>query len=109
MCVLEHDRENEWDQEAAHVESDYQVQELFSLHELEVDQLLDGLQFVEMQLIRVLLVKDTSQVLVIEINIFESFLVSSDLLSNDQFLEIDQTVLNLVCLLLHVYFLLVLQ
>lgn len=109
MSIREHDWEDEWNEEATDVESDDQVQELFSLHELEVNQLLHGLQFVEGKLVFVFFVKDAGQMLIIEIYVLEAFLVSSDLLTNDKFLEVDQTVLNLECLFLHVNSLLILK
>lgn len=39
--------------------------------------------------------------LIVEVDVFEVFLVTSDLFANNQLLEIDEAVLHLVLLLLH--------
>lgn len=56
-----------------------------------------------MKLWTVFFVEKLSQVLIVEFNILEVLLVTSNFFTDDEFLEINQTVLNLKFLFLSTY------
>jgi hypothetical protein len=91
---------HEGQHEPEHVEAEHALQELLGPDELEVDQLPHGLQVVETDLRGVVHIEDARQVLVVEVHSPESFLLHvSDLLSNDNLLEVNHGVFNFNILL----------
>jgi hypothetical protein len=73
---------------------------LLSLKELEVYEFLDGLELVELYLVEILNVEERGQVLIVELNVSTVLLEPSNLLTYNQFLEVDITMFNFELLLL---------
>lgn len=73
---------------------------MLSLKELEVYEFLDGLELVELYLVEILNVEERGQVLIVELNVSTVLLEPSNLLTYNQFLEVDITMFNFELLLL---------
>jgi hypothetical protein len=73
---------------------------LLSLKELEVYEFLDGLELVELYLVEILNVEERGQVLIVELDVSTVLLEPSNLLTYNQFLEVDITMFNFELLLL---------
>lgn len=93
---------DEWSKESKEVESHYQVEECFSLDKLIVHKFLNWFKFVELKSFVTFFAKQTSQMLVSELNsVVFTLLNSTYFLSDDELLEVDETVLNFVTFPLH--------
>lgn len=87
--------QDEWQQEAHHVEEHDVLKELASSDELEVNNFSHGFEVVKIEILLVFDVEDAGEMVVIEVNLAVIVLLDiSDLFTNDDFGEVDRTVLN---------------
>ena len=103
--VLNGQREGVWNQESDDVDSHGNHQELLGLDKLEVNDLSHSFTVVEFDLLFFIDHENVGKMVVVEVNMlvwlvtFNSFLDSSDLVSNNDFLEINTRVFDFDVLL----------
>lgn len=100
--VVDCDRKNERPKEAKDVQTHHEPEEFFCFRELQVNKFLSGFQRVEVEVGPIFFMEQLGKMLVIELYIPVLLLTSTNLLANNQLLEVDDTMLDFVFLLFHV-------